>query len=101
MSEAAPSNASPASKPTVDLASYDHRGYRPGRGPLVRVLWYLCNALLFCTWLLPLSGPKRRLLRLFGANPVTGERGPATARVVLEPDSLVVSYEHQIRVDGA
>jgi hypothetical protein len=40
-------------------------------------------------------------VRLFGANPVTGERGPATARIVLEPDSLVVSYEHQVRVDGA
>ena len=40
-------------------------------------------------------------VRLFGANPVTGERGPATARIVLEADSLVVSYEHQVRVDGA
>jgi len=40
-------------------------------------------------------------VRLFGANPITGERGPATARVVLEPDSLVVSFEHQVRVDGA
>jgi predicted phage baseplate assembly protein len=40
-------------------------------------------------------------VRLFGANPVTGERGPATARIVLEPDSLVVSFEHQVRVDGA
>jgi predicted phage baseplate assembly protein len=40
-------------------------------------------------------------VRLFGANPVTGERGPAVARLELEPDSLVVSYEHQVRVDGA
>jgi predicted phage baseplate assembly protein len=40
-------------------------------------------------------------VRLFGANPVTGERGPAVARLELEPDSLVVSYEHQVRVEGA
>lgn len=53
--------------PTVDLSRYDRRGYLPGRGRLVRALWYLCNATLFASWLLPLSGPKRRLLRMFGA----------------------------------
>ncbi len=37
-------------------------------------------------------------VRLFGANPVTGERGQSTARVELSPDSLVFSYEHQVRV---
>ena len=52
---------------TVDLSKYDNRGYTPGRGILVRLLWYVCNAALFTTWLLPLSGPKRRLLRMFGA----------------------------------
>ena len=37
-------------------------------------------------------------VRLFGANPVTGERGAPAGRVDLPPDSLVFSYEHQIRV---
>ena len=37
-------------------------------------------------------------VRLFGANPVTGERGQSANRVELPPDSLVFSYEHQIRV---
>ncbi len=37
-------------------------------------------------------------LRLFGANPITGERGAATDRLDLGPNSLVFSFEHQIRV---
>jgi hypothetical protein len=38
-------------------------------------------------------------VRLFGANPVTGERGKETTRLELEPNSLVFSYSHQIRVE--
>ncbi|WP_326948734.1 putative baseplate assembly protein [Amycolatopsis sp. NBC_01307] len=38
-------------------------------------------------------------VRLFGANPLTGERGGATSRLELEPTSLVFSYEHQVRVE--
>jgi predicted phage baseplate assembly protein len=37
-------------------------------------------------------------VRLFSANPVTGERGAPTGKVDLPPNSLVFSYEHQIRV---
>jgi predicted phage baseplate assembly protein len=37
-------------------------------------------------------------VRLFGANPVTGERGEMTDRLELAPNSLVFSYEHQVRV---
>jgi predicted phage baseplate assembly protein len=37
-------------------------------------------------------------VRLFGANPVTGERGQPAAKVELPPDSLVFSYEHRVRV---
>jgi predicted phage baseplate assembly protein len=37
-------------------------------------------------------------VRLFSANPVTGERGQASAKVELPPNSLVFSYEHQVRV---
>lgn len=51
----------------MNLADYDRRGYRPGAGVLKRVAWYVVNALLFDSWLLPLSGPKCVLLRMFGA----------------------------------
>jgi predicted phage baseplate assembly protein len=37
--------------------------------------------------------------RLFGANPVTGERGKETQKLELDPYSLIFSYEHQIRVE--
>jgi predicted phage baseplate assembly protein len=40
-------------------------------------------------------------VRVFGANPLTGERGEQTQRLDLEPNSLVFSYEHQIRVEEA
>jgi predicted phage baseplate assembly protein len=39
--------------------------------------------------------------RLFGADPVTGQRGQQTTRLQLEPHALVFSYEHQIMVEGA
>ncbi|KQO96752.1 putative baseplate assembly protein [Leifsonia sp. Leaf264] len=35
---------------------------------------------------------------LFGADPVTGKRGEPTQRIVLDPNSLVFSFEHRIRV---
>jgi predicted phage baseplate assembly protein len=37
-------------------------------------------------------------IRLFGANPVTGERGQATTRLELAASAIAFSYEHQIRV---
>ncbi|MBX3030696.1 MAG: putative baseplate assembly protein [Chloroflexi bacterium] len=40
-------------------------------------------------------------VRLFGADPVTGERGKATDRLEVEPHSLVFSYEHQVLVEAA
>jgi predicted phage baseplate assembly protein len=39
--------------------------------------------------------------RLFGADPVTGQRGQQTTRLELEPNALVFSYEHQVLVEGA
>ncbi|MEU9663563.1 putative baseplate assembly protein [Streptomyces chartreusis] len=38
-------------------------------------------------------------VRLFAANPVTGERGQETRRIELEPNSLVVSFDHHVRVE--
>ena len=40
-------------------------------------------------------------VRLFGADPVTGQRGQQTQRLELEPHALVFSYEHQVLVEGA
>ncbi len=39
--------------------------------------------------------------RLFGADPVTGQRGQQTQRLDVEPHALVFSYEHQMLVEGA
>ena len=39
--------------------------------------------------------------RLFGADPVTGQRGQQTQRLDVEPQALVFSYEHQVLVEGA
>jgi putative colanic acid biosynthesis acetyltransferase WcaF len=51
----------------MNLRDYDRRGYRPGAGIVKRTAWYVVNATLFTSWLLPLSAPKCLLLRLFGA----------------------------------
>ncbi len=39
--------------------------------------------------------------RLFGADPVTGQRGQQTPRLELEAHALAFSYEHQVLVEGA
>jgi predicted phage baseplate assembly protein len=39
-------------------------------------------------------------VRLFAANPLTGERGQGAQRVEVAPHALVYSYEHQVRVEG-
>lgn len=51
----------------VRLADYDNSHYHPGGGALKRIAWYVVNALIFDSWLIPLSRPKCGLLRLFGA----------------------------------
>ena len=56
----------------VNLGQYDNRGYTPGAGLLRRTLWYCVNAIVFHTWLIPVSVLKKRLLVAFGANIGTG-----------------------------
>jgi len=51
----------------VDLGAYDNRGYNPGAGLLKRGLWYVVNAMVFHSWLLPHSPTKSAILRWFGA----------------------------------
>lgn len=38
-------------------------------------------------------------VRLFGANPVTGERGEEAQRLDVDAHSLIFSYEHHVRVE--
>jgi predicted phage baseplate assembly protein len=38
---------------------------------------------------------------LFAADPVTGERGAASERVLVADNALVFSYEHQVRVEAS
>jgi predicted phage baseplate assembly protein len=38
-------------------------------------------------------------VRIFGADPITGQRGQAAQRMELEPNALVFSYEHQVLVE--
>lgn len=39
--------------------------------------------------------------RLFGADPITGERGEAAQRIEIGPNALVFSYEHKVMVEEA
>ena len=52
----------------TDLSKYDNRWYHPGVGILKRVLWHFVNHLVFTHGLLPVSGLKVFLLRVFGAH---------------------------------
>jgi predicted phage baseplate assembly protein len=38
-------------------------------------------------------------VRIFGADPVSGERGKPTERLDVEPNALVFSYDHQVLVE--
>lgn len=49
------------------LADYDSGDFKPGRGIVVRFLWYVTSLLIFESGWFPLSRVKRGILRLFGA----------------------------------
>jgi predicted phage baseplate assembly protein len=40
-------------------------------------------------------------VRIFGADPVTGERGKATDRLDVDANALVFSYDHQVMVEAS
>lgn len=71
----------------VDLANFRVSSYSPGAGLVRRALWYVVNVLVFANPLLPVYGPKRMLLRLFGARIGAG--------VVIKPR---VSIKHPWRL---
>jgi putative colanic acid biosynthesis acetyltransferase WcaF len=49
------------------LDLYNNSWYKPGGGPLKRLVWYFVNVLVFNHGFFPVSGLKVALLRLFGA----------------------------------
>ena len=50
-----------------NLAAYDNSWYDPGRGFVVRTIWYYVSAMIFESGCFPVSGFKAAILRLFGA----------------------------------
>ena len=50
----------------TDLSTFNNDWYKPGKSLAYRILWYLIN-LCFFRSPFPFYGPKRLLLRLFGA----------------------------------
>ena len=53
-------------KTKTDLSSYNNDWYKSGPF-LKKILWFLINSVVCQTKLLPISSPKRWLLKLFGA----------------------------------
>jgi putative colanic acid biosynthesis acetyltransferase WcaF len=52
----------------MDLSGYKSRQHRPEASLLTRSLWYVINAAVFDSWLVPSSAVKRILLNLFGGD---------------------------------
>ena len=73
----------------VDLSRYDKTKYQPGRGFVVRLLWYYVNLIFFRGRWFPFFGPKRFLLRLFGAKVGRG--------VVLKP-AVNIKYPWRLKI---
>ncbi len=51
----------------TDLSEFNNDCFSPGRGTVIRIIWYLVNAILFNSYLVLSYGLKRGLLRAFGA----------------------------------
>jgi putative colanic acid biosynthesis acetyltransferase WcaF len=51
----------------TDLSKFNNDWYDPGAGVVVRLAWYVTNALFFASWF-PLSRFKVAVLRMFGAH---------------------------------
>ena len=58
----------------VSLLNYNNNDYNVGKNKIIAVAWYIINSLVFQSSLIPFSGLKVRLLRLFGAKIGLGVR---------------------------
>ncbi|PTR01262.1 putative colanic acid biosynthesis acetyltransferase WcaF [Mucilaginibacter yixingensis] len=56
----------------TNLSLYNNSPFHPGGNALKRAFWYVVNVAVFKSSLLPFSGLKRWLLRLFGAKVAGG-----------------------------
>ncbi len=51
----------------TDLNTFNNAWFKVGKPKLIVLIWYIVNASIFRSYLLPISGIKRIILRLFGA----------------------------------
>lgn len=73
----------------VILSKYDNSWYYPGRGFLIRTIWYFVNAIFLQSALCPSSCIKICLLKLFGAK---------IGRCVLLKPSINVKYPWNLEI---
>lgn len=60
-------STSDVERPMCDLSTFTNSEYNPGRGVVVRTVWYYVSLLIFESGWLPFSKIKLAILRLFGA----------------------------------
>jgi putative colanic acid biosynthesis acetyltransferase WcaF len=51
----------------VDFKLFDNGWYYPGKGFLIRAIWYIVNAIIFNSYIFPFYKPKALILKLFGS----------------------------------
>lgn len=76
----------------TDLSRFNNSWYHPGRGLLVRTLWFFVNALVLQSPLNPSSGLKVLVLRMFGARIGTGVVLKASINVKYPWNLVIGSY---------
>jgi putative colanic acid biosynthesis acetyltransferase WcaF len=77
--------------PGTDLSSFDNSWYKPGRGVFTRAAWYVVSLVFFRSFF-PFYGPKRFLLRLFGAK--TGDGVIIKPHVTIKYPWNLVTGDH-------
>ncbi|MFN0203817.1 MAG: WcaF family extracellular polysaccharide biosynthesis acetyltransferase [Bacteroidia bacterium] len=73
----------------TDLSKFENKWYEPGGGFLKRIAWHYVNSVFFNSALLPFSGIKAKILRLFGAKVGVG--------LVLKP-SVSIKYPWRLSI---
>lgn len=73
----------------TDLSNYKNDSYSPGKGLMVRTIWYFVNVIFFLNPLNPFSALKVLLLRLFGAKLGNG--------VIIKP-SVNIKYPWRLKI---
>lgn len=54
-------------KNKTKLSNYDNSWYSPGKGPIIRLVWYFVNSIFLNSYIFPINKFKVLLLKLFGA----------------------------------